>query len=123
MRFKLDENLPHELADDLLRLGHDADTVYAEGLIGADDATIVQATQASGRILLTLDLGIANLLRYSIREQAGLVLLRPDANGRRNILSFVRSRLADLLNTDLRGRLTVVTATRIRVRFNPAPGS
>ena len=39
MRFKLDENLPTELEDDLVRLGHDADSVVTEGLGGADDAS------------------------------------------------------------------------------------
>jgi hypothetical protein len=32
MKFKLDENLPYELAEDLTRLGHEADTVFSEGL-------------------------------------------------------------------------------------------
>ena len=31
MKFKLDENLPPELVDDLLALSHDADTVVEEG--------------------------------------------------------------------------------------------
>jgi predicted nuclease of predicted toxin-antitoxin system len=55
MRFKLDENLPHELADDLTRLGHDADTVHSEGLVGAEDAVVVKAARSSSRILMTLD--------------------------------------------------------------------
>ncbi len=29
MKFKLDENLPYELAEDLTRLGHEADTVFS----------------------------------------------------------------------------------------------
>jgi predicted nuclease of predicted toxin-antitoxin system len=116
MRFKLDENLPHELADDLVRLGHDADTVHGEGLIGADDAAVVQAARASGRILMTLDKGIASLLQYPVHEHGGIVLFRPDASGRREVLSFVRSRLENLLEMELSGRLTVVGPTRIRIR-------
>jgi predicted nuclease of predicted toxin-antitoxin system len=116
VKFKLDENLPLELADDLARLGHDADTVYSERLAGADDATVVKAAQASGRILMTLDKGIASLLQYPIHENSGTVLFRPDESGRRSVLSFVRSRLAYLLELEIIGRLTVVGATRIRVR-------
>jgi hypothetical protein len=43
MNFKIDENLPTELADELRQLGHDADTVYGEGLAGAMDPEVVEA--------------------------------------------------------------------------------
>ena len=34
MKFKIDENLPSELAVDLRDLGHEADTVFDESLAG-----------------------------------------------------------------------------------------
>jgi hypothetical protein len=46
VKFKLDENLPTELAADLRTLGHDAETVLDEGFRGAADATLVQAAAA-----------------------------------------------------------------------------
>jgi hypothetical protein len=116
VKFKLDENLPIELVDDLHSLGHDADTVISEGLRGATDPTVVHAALASDRILLTLDKGIANLKRYPTHQHAGVVLFRPDTFGRGAVLSFVRTRLPELLLIDLIGRLTVVTASRIRFR-------
>lgn len=116
MKFKLDENLPRELEDDLLRVGHAADTVFSEGLAGAEDGVIVEAARASGRILMTLDKGIASLPKYPIGEHAGVVLFRPDSSGRGNVLSFVRLRLDVLLRMDLAGHLTVVGPARIRVR-------
>lgn len=116
MKFKLDENLPQELADDLIRLGHDTDTVVGEGLVGAKDPVIVQAARDSSRILLTLDKGIASLLQYPIHEHAGVVLFRPDTSGRGSVVAFVRSRLSDVLQMELVGRLTVVGPARIRVR-------
>lgn len=33
MKFKLDENLPVEIVDDLRKLGYDADTVSDEGMM------------------------------------------------------------------------------------------
>jgi predicted nuclease of predicted toxin-antitoxin system len=116
MKFKLDENLPRELADDLALLGHEADTVYSEGLVGAEDDAVVQAARASGRVLMTLDKGIASLLQYPMDEHYGVVLFRPDESGRRSVLSFVRSRLENLMELELVGRLTVVGSTRIRIR-------
>jgi hypothetical protein len=37
MKVKLDENIPVRLADELLPLGHDVDTVASEGLTGRPD--------------------------------------------------------------------------------------
>jgi predicted nuclease of predicted toxin-antitoxin system len=116
MKFKLDENLPQELAEDLVRLGYETDTVFSEGLVGADDPTVIRAARASGRILMTLDKGIASLLQYPVHEHAGVVLFRPDMSGRRSVLAFVRSRLESLMEMEFAGRLTVVGPTRIRVR-------
>jgi predicted nuclease of predicted toxin-antitoxin system len=116
MRFKLDENLPYELAEDLTRLGYDTDTADSEGLSGAEDATIVQAATSSGRVLMTLDKGIASLLKYPLNQHQGVVLFRPDSSGRRAVLTFVRSRLDSLLEMTLAGKLTVVGPNRIRVR-------
>jgi predicted nuclease of predicted toxin-antitoxin system len=116
VNFKLDENLPIELATDLRELGHDADTVMDEKLCGATDPVVVQAARATGRVLLTLDKGIANLRRYPIDEHAGVVLFRPDTLGRRAVFEFVRERLQRILKLDLKGRLTVVGPNRIRFR-------
>ena len=116
MKFKLDENLPQELADDLLRIGHDADTVYGEGLSGAEDSAVVDAARASGRILMTLDKGVASLVRYPLHEYGGVVPFRPDSSGRGEVLSFVRRRLNILLQMELEGHLTVVGPSRIRFR-------
>ena len=116
MKFKLDENLPTELVQDLSECGHDADTVMDEELRGAPDSAVVGAAHAAGQVLLTLDKGIANLQRYPIRQPAGVVLFRPDTLGRRAVLTFVRERLPQILELDLHGRLTVVGPNRIRFR-------
>jgi predicted nuclease of predicted toxin-antitoxin system len=115
VKFKLDENLPEELGDDFRNLGYDADTVLSEWFRGAEDPVIVEAV-ASGRILLTLDRGIANMLRYPLSRHAGVVLFRPDSSGQRAVLSFVLLRLPEVLEMELGGRLTVVGPKRIRVR-------
>ena len=43
MRFKLDENLPVELAAEMRGMGHDTDTVADEGLCGEPDPAVVDA--------------------------------------------------------------------------------
>jgi len=55
MKFKLDENLPHEIADAFQDSGHEVDTVQSEGLVGAPDVEILGHARAEDRILLTMD--------------------------------------------------------------------
>lgn len=77
---------------------------------------VIQAALASGRILMTLDKGMASLLQYPLHEHSGVILFRPGESGRRSDLSFVRSRLRILMDMDLARQLTVVGPNRIRVR-------
>lgn len=116
MKFKGDENLPGELVAELRASGHEADTVFDEGLAGTKDPVLVSVAKAEGRILLTLDKGIANLQNYPPEEHAGVVLFRPSRAGRQTVLAFIRERLPDILGLKLEGRVTVVGATRIRTR-------
>lgn len=116
MKFKLDENLPVELASELRGLGYDVDTVNNEGLRGAADPEVVDAAFAADRILFTLDKGIANLQRYPVHQHAGVVLFRPDTSGRGAVVQFVRERLGKLLEMELAGRLTIVGPSRVRFR-------
>jgi len=51
MRIKLDENLPAELADDLVRLGHLVDTVVGEGLEGRAYPLVADAARRARRCL------------------------------------------------------------------------
>jgi predicted nuclease of predicted toxin-antitoxin system len=66
VKFKIDENLPVGLVADLHLAGHDADTVLDEKLAGATDLIVVAAALREGRILLTLDKGIANLIQHPV---------------------------------------------------------
>lgn len=77
MRFKIDENLPSEIAAELIAAGHQAETVEAEELIGAPDQQLLEAALRENRILFTLDKGIANVRMYPPDRTAGVVLFRP----------------------------------------------
>ncbi len=60
MKLKLDENLPSKLVADFRALGSEADAVTQESLCGSSDPTILEVVQSEGRILLTMDKGIAD---------------------------------------------------------------
>lgn len=116
MRFKVDENLPTELLDELRSAGHEAESVYDEGLVGASDPVILERSRAESRVLLTLDKGIGDIRSYPPREYAGIVVFRPNAAGRRAVFEFVRKRLPQVLKLDLYGHLVVVSDKSVRSR-------
>jgi hypothetical protein len=116
VRFKLDENLPIELLDDLHTAGHEADGLRDEGLIGAPDEAVMDLARRENRVLLTLDKGIADIRAYPPKAHAGIVLFRPPAAGRGTTLLFVRRHLASLFERELTGRLLVVTEHGLRLR-------
>ncbi|WP_271254356.1 DUF5615 family PIN-like protein [Pseudanabaena sp. Chao 1811] len=60
MKFKIDENLPIELAHLLQDEGYDASTIYSESLKGAKDTTVIAVCQDEHRVL------IENLKRIEI---------------------------------------------------------
>jgi predicted nuclease of predicted toxin-antitoxin system len=107
MKFKLDENLPVELVEDLQQLGHQTDTVHSENLAAA---------RREQRILLTMDKGIADVRRYPPAEYSGIVLFRCNQSGRQSLLEFIRPNLLRILNFDLPGHLLVVSENGIRYR-------
>ncbi len=116
MKFKLDENLPTELLGELQAAGHEAQSVYDEGLVGAADPLILEKIKEESRIFLTMDKGIGDVRRYPPNEFEGIILFRPGASGRKAVFEFVRTRLPQILALKLRGRLLVVTDKRIRAR-------
>lgn len=55
MKFKIDENLPVEIAELLIRNGHDAKTVIDQNLSGEVDPEIASICQSENRTIITLD--------------------------------------------------------------------
>ena len=53
MKVKLDDNIPHRVADAFTRAGHQVDTVLDEGLGGAEDPDVLAAAGTTGRLLVT----------------------------------------------------------------------
>ncbi len=116
MKFKVDENLPAEIVTDLRTASHDADSVIDEGLRGSPDPPILERARHEGRVLLTMDKGIADVREYPPEDYAGIILFRPRTSGRNAVISLFRRHLPILFQTDLSGHLLVVTESGIRMR-------
>jgi predicted nuclease of predicted toxin-antitoxin system len=117
MKFKVDENLPAELLDDLRAAGHEAETVLDEGLTGAPDSIVLRKAHAEGWVLLTMDKGIADIRAYPPESYSGIILFRPPTSGRGTVLAFVRRHLLVLLQADLADHLLIITDRSIRCHF------
>ena len=72
MRFKVDENLPVEVAEMLRQVGHDAATVLEQHLGGSDDAQLAALCQLESRIFVTLDMDFSDIRSYPLYPLARL---------------------------------------------------
>jgi predicted nuclease of predicted toxin-antitoxin system len=116
MRAKLDENLPVEAAELLRTAGWECDSVYDEGLAGADDPNVAAACRTDARVLFTLDLDFADIRVYPSSEFVGIVVLRPKEPSRRQALELITRVLPVLSAEWMEHRLWIVEPARVRVR-------
>lgn len=116
MRAKLDENLGIRTIELIREAGHEVQTVVGEGLGGASDADLIRVSGVEGRVLITLDLDFANVLRFPPTLYAGIVVLRVPHPIQ---LAAIHDRARVLLQAAEReeeptGRLWIVEQDRIR---------
>ena len=116
MRFKVDENLPIEVAGILRAAGHDADTVNEEGVSGAQDPDLATLIRRESRALITLDVGFADIRSYPPQQYHGLVVLRLAHQDKKLVLRTCERLVLAFSQEPLAGRLWIVEASRIRVR-------
>lgn len=116
MKFKLDENMPADLATHLREAGHEVADAVGEGLGGADDPPVLAAATAEGRILLTFDLDFADVRHYPPGSHAGIVVFRLQDQRWRTLAGPVSRLLAGGKLFDLERGLAIVDETRVRCK-------
>ena len=116
MRFKVDENLPIEVAELLRTASHDAATVTEEAVGGAPDPILAALLQREGRVLITLDVGFADIRSYPPAAYQGLVVLRLARQDKKYVLETCERLIKRLPSEPFVGQLWIVEANRIRVR-------
>jgi len=115
-RFKLDENLPHQALALSTKLGHEAETVHEERLVGEPDTTILNACVNERRILVTLDLDFSDIRQYPPSSHCGIWVLRPATQSIRDTLSVLRGAVALVGIEPTSARLWLVEPGRVRIR-------
>lgn len=119
VRLKVDENLPDDVAEVLTTNGHDALTVQAQGWRGFADDALWLGVQSEGRWLVTADKEFADLRRFPPGTHAGVILLRPAEESRREYARLAQATIDGVNLDDIAGAVVVVTDRGVRTRRAP----
>lgn len=112
---KLDENVPDSIGAILRDAGHDVALARDEQLAGVTDERLLAAATAEGRVLVSFDRGLANIIQHPPTATAGIVVIRlGDQTLPRT--RAVAATLAHLLRLErIQGRLWVIDESRLRI--------
>jgi predicted nuclease of predicted toxin-antitoxin system len=116
VKFKLDENMPTDLATMLRQEGHDITDVIEEGLAGEDDRPVLQEAARENRILVTFDLDFADIRTFPPGSHAGIVVFRLQDQRWCCLESPARRSLSETNLERLEKGLAIVDESRIRFK-------
>ena len=103
MRVKIDENMHPDVGALLRANGHDAVTVWDEGLRGKSDAHIISRCRSEQRAIITLDVAFGDITSYPPEQFHGIVVLRLENQSRKHLLAVFPKVLSLLQAETLRG--------------------
>ena len=116
MKFKIDENLPIEIAQFFRENGYDAMTILEQQMGGNPDAIVSQVCQEEDRILITLDLDFADIRTYAPSEYPGIIVLRFARQDKLSILAQMPNLIALLQREPIDRKLWIVNEKQVRIR-------
>lgn len=116
MQFKIDENLPHEIADLLVSADYDAKTVNDQQLQGAKDPTLIDVCRTEHRVLVTLDTDFSDIRAYPPEEFMGIIVLRVGSQAKNHVIKVFRSIMPLIGREPLIKHLWIVEETKVRIR-------
>jgi len=116
VKIKLDENLPDDLASLLRAAEYDVATVEEEGLAGHDDPPVLQAATKEDRVLMSFDLGFADIREYQPGTHAGIVVFRLKDQRWKMLQKLARRLVSTGALRELRRGLAIVDESRVRFR-------
>ncbi|KPK35863.1 MAG: hypothetical protein AMK70_04540 [Nitrospira bacterium SG8_35_1] len=116
MQFKIDENLPIEIAELLIKAGHDAKTVNDQKMQGARDPVLINACSSEHRVLVTLDTDFSDIRAYPPQEYSGIIVLRVGSQLVHHLIEVCQSFIPLIDREPLKEHLWIVEENRIRIR-------
>ncbi len=116
-RILVDADMPRPTQEVLARLGIVAEDVRDIGLGTAFDEEIFRYAQQHDQIIVSRDLGFANISEYPLGTHRGIVVFRlPPFFVRTQILKAVEHFFGQITLESLVGTLTIVEPGRYRIR-------
>ena len=110
-------NLPRSLAPELRRAGFDAEDVRDRGLAGHDDAEVLAYAINYRRIVMTRDLGLADLRGLSTGSGVGVVLVRfPRIMSSARLNAAILAAVREIGQESFAGSVVVIAPRGIRIR-------
>lgn len=120
--FVIDENLPRDLAPALREHGYIVKDVRDHNLRGRPDSEIYEFAQRERAVLVTGDLGFANLTRFPLGTHQGLVVARlPNELPAEQRVRKILQAIVALKDVSLEGSLVIVSPTKVRIRRKKTP--
>lgn len=116
MQFKIDENLPIEIAELLIDAGYDAKTVNAQQLQGTKDPILADVCGNEHRVLVTLDTDFSDIRAYPPEEFSGIIVLRVRVQAKHHIIKVFRSIIPLIGREPLMQHLWIVEDAKVRIR-------
>lgn len=116
LAFKIDENLPAEIADLLRSAGFDASTVLLQKLGGKEDLKIASVCKAEQRVIVTLDLDFSDIRGFPPADYHGIIVLRPQRQDKFHLLEIFSRLIPIFASSSPFRQLWIVDERSIRIR-------
>ncbi len=116
MKFKVDENMPVEIVEQLRKAGYAAMSVTEQNLGGEPDATIAAICRKENRAIITLDTDFADICNYPPNQFGGLIVFRLKKQDKPYILKIFKRVMKLFTAESVQQRLWIVDENRIRIR-------
>ncbi|MEK7560775.1 MAG: DUF5615 family PIN-like protein [Patescibacteria group bacterium] len=117
MKFVIDEDLPRSISAMLHDLGHEPLDIRDYGLRGMPDERIFEFAQEQKAVLMTADLGFANILSFPPGTHCGIIVLRfPNEIPTSEMVAIAARFLKKIPSDSFSGNLVIITPARARLR-------
>lgn len=116
MKFKIDENMPLEVAGLLRDAGYDAATVPEQNLAGTSDANLSAVCRQEERILVTLDNDFADIRTYPPGKSPGIMVMRLNRQDKSHVIEVFGHAVSLFPRETPERHLWIVEEDKIRMR-------
>jgi len=116
MRIVLDESVSYELAEALLRDGHQIVAIAEAATSGNTDEEVFALTCNSKSVLITRDYHFTNPLRYPSEKTGGIIYIRHGNLTSEEELQLVTRFLSNHPHSEFTGRLVTLYRDSVKIR-------